>query len=135
MLPVRVLIRARASLLLSLSLSVYLNARHIYFSGARAPRGRSPKVCRFKDQEEHKLKVMARCVRVRSDVDVNRRATAASRCGCSDPSRRCKRCPITKPASPSPLFLPSLLPPCSRGCVRRTDARQCANPIATHGSL
>lgn len=45
---------------------------YIYFSGARAPRGRSPKVCRFKDQEEHKLKVMAWCVRVRSDVDVHR---------------------------------------------------------------
>ena len=29
---------------------------------------------------------------------------AASRCGSSDPSRRCKRCPITKPASPLFLF-------------------------------
>lgn len=72
MLPVRVLIRARADASLPSPLSVYLYARHIYFSGARAPRGRSPKVCRFKDREEHKLKVMARCVRVRSDVDVHR---------------------------------------------------------------
>ena len=74
--PVRVLIRAHfPTHPLSLSLSLFFPScacmQDIYFGGARAPRGRSPKVYRFKDQEEHKLKVMARCVRVRSDVDVH----------------------------------------------------------------